>query len=442
MKDTYLNLKLEEKIEYLKTLHGYDLANLYNSLSESEQQEMFNQLSNEDRAELLTYIVPSEASEILESLEATEVTDIIELMEPDDVVDIVEESDSDKVETWIEGLDDEDREDIQALIDYDEDEAGSIMTSNIILLKPEQDVKQAMKILVKEAPDAESIQTMFVTDKNGIFLGVVPLKKLIKAKSPMRIEELYETSVSVFDSDDVDDVTNAIQEEGIYQMPVVSEDHRLLGMITLDDALDVYEEEAIEDVQKLAGLNESYGASLLKSALSRLPWLVLLLVLNLVIASIMSRFEGLLSAYTIIIVFQPPLLDMCGNFGTQTLSTSLVLLNIEDEKNYLVHAKEEFKSSILIGSIMGSVGIIFTTIIISINHSLEQNGFLFAMAVGISMFFSLVFSNLIATFLPKSLEKIGIDPANASGPLLTTLIDVFSILIYYGTTLLFLEVFL
>ena len=172
MKDTYLNLGLEEKIEYLKTLHGYDLANLYNSLSESEQQEMFNQLSNEDRAELLTYIIPSEASEILESLETTEATDIIELMEPDDVVDIVEESDTDKVETWILGLDDEDREDIQALIDYDADEAGSIMTSNIILLKPEQDVKQAMKILVKEAPDVESIQTLFVIDKNGIFLEI------------------------------------------------------------------------------------------------------------------------------------------------------------------------------------------------------------------------------------------------------------------------------
>lgn len=442
MKDTYLNLGLEEKIEYLKTLHGYDLANLYNSLSESEQQEMFNQLSNEDRAELLTYIIPSEASEILESLETTEATDIIELMEPDDVVDIVEESDSDKVETWILGLDDEDREDIQALIDYDADEAGSIMTSNIILLKPEQDVKQAMKILVKEAPDVESIQTLFVIDKNGIFLGVVPLKKLIKAKSPMRIEELYEASVSVFDSDDVDDVTNAIQEEGIYQMPVVSEDHRLLGMITLDDALDVYEEEAIEDVQKLAGLSESYGSSLFKSALSRLPWLLLLLVLDLPIASIMNQFEGLLSVYTVIIIFQPLILSMSGNIGTQTLSTSLVLLNIEDDKNYLFHAKEEFKSSIMIGSIMGLVGIVFTMTVISINDSLSQNSLLFGIAVGISMFFSSIFSNLIATFLPKFLEKLGADPANASGPLLTTIIDIFSILIYYGITILLLEVFL
>ena len=173
----------------------------------------------------------------------------------------------------------------------------------------------------------------------------------------MRIEELYEASVSVFDSDDVDDVTNAIQEEGIYQMPVVSEDHRLLGMITLDDALDVYEEEAIEDVQKLAGLSESYGSSLFKSALSRLPWLLLLLVLDLPIASIMNQFEGLLSVYTVIIIFQPLILSMSGNIGTQTLSTSLVLLNIEDDKNYLFHAKEEFKSSIMIGSIMGLVGI-------------------------------------------------------------------------------------
>ncbi|MDD2575224.1 MAG: magnesium transporter [Acholeplasmataceae bacterium] len=441
MKDTYINLGLEEKIEYLKTLHGYDLANLYNSLSESEQQEMFDLLSNEDKAELLTYIVPSEASEILESLETTEVTDIIELMEPDDVVDIVEESDSDKVETWIEGLDDEDREDIQALIDYDEDEAGSIMTSNIILLKPEQDVKEAMKILVKEAPDVESIQTMFVTDKNGIFLGVVPLKKLIKAKSPMRIEELYETSVSVYDSDDVDDVTNTIQEEGIYQMPVVSEDNRLLGMITLDDALDVYEEEAIEDVQKLSGLSESYGASLVKSALSRLPWLLLLVVFDLPIAAIMSGFEGVLSTYTIIIIFQPLILDMAGNFGTQTLSTSLVFLNIGEEKNYMFHAKEEFKSSILIGLLMGFVSFLFTMVIITLNSTLNHNGLLFGTAVGISMFFSLIICNSIGTLLPKFLHKLGFDPANASGPLLTTIADISSILIYYGITLLLLEVF-
>lgn len=442
MKDLYLNLSLEEKIEYLKTLHGYDLASLYNELNKTEQDEMFLYLSNEDKADLLTYIGPSEAADILENLETQSVTDIIELMEPDDVVDIVEEVPTDVAETWIENLDQEDREDIQVLRDYDEDEAGSMMTSNIILLKPEYDVKEAMKILVKEAPDVESIQTLFVVDKHGLFLGIVPLKKLIKAKSPMSIEDLYETSISVFDTDDVDDVTNQIQEEGIYLMPVVSEDHKLLGVITLDDALDVYEEEAIEDVQKLGGLSESYGTTLLKSALSRLPWLLLLVVLDLPIAAIMNGFEGILSMYTIIVIFQPLILSMAGNLGTQSLSTTLVFLNIGEEEKYAFHAKEEFKSTVLIGFIMGVVAFFFTQIVIAFNPSLSQYGVLFGGAVGISMFISLMFCNFVATFLPKLLQKTGADPANASGPLLTTLIDIFSILIYYGITLFLLEVFI
>lgn len=442
MLETYRNLNEIEKIEYLKTLHGYDLAVLYDTLDEAEQVQFFDLLSSESKAELLTYIKPSDAGELLEDLEHEEVGEIIALMEPDDITDIALEVDDETADEWIQHLDEETQEEIQSLREYDEDEAGAWMSTNIITIRPEMDVKEAMKTLIKEAPEVETIQTLFVVDKNDIFLGTVPLKRLIKAKSPMSIEALYTASIFVFDEDDIDEVTMTIQEEGIYQMPVVNEAHELLGMITVDDALDIYEEEAIEDVQKLTGLFGLLDSSIVKSAFSRLPWLFFLLVMALPIAVIMSRYEAIISTYTILIVFQPLILDVAGNFGTQSFSTSLVVMNFDLDIPYQRHIREEIVSSIYIGALVGLIGFVITFGTIHFNPNLDQSPLVFASVISLTLLITMVITSLIATLIPKMFQRLGFDPANASGPLITTFVDIFSIILYYGLALLFIEVFI
>lgn len=442
MKETYRNLTLEEKQAYLQNLHGYDLSVLYDALDEKEQAVFFDLLSSESKAELLTYIKPSEAGELLEDLEHEEVGEIISLMEPDDITDIALEVDDQTVDEWIQHLDEDTQEEIQSLREYDEDEAGAWMSTNIITIRPEMDVKDAMKILVKEAPDVETISTLFVIDKNNTFLGTVSLKNLIKAKSPMSIESLYNASLFVFDEDDIDDVTMTIQEEGIYQMPVVSESHELLGMITVDDAIDIYEEEAIEDVQKLTGLFGLLDANVIKSAFSRLPWLFFLLVMALPIAIVMTRYEAIIVQYTILIVFQPLILDAAGNFGTQSFSTSLVVMNFDLDTTYKRHVKEEFLSSLYIGIIVGVIGFLMTFIVIYFNPLLDQSPVVFASVIGLTLLIVMVITSIISTMIPKMFDRLGFDPANASGPLITTLVDIFSIILYYGLAVILIEVFI
>ena len=256
------------------------------------------------------------------------------------------------------------------------------------------------------------------------------------------IENLYIASTFVFDHDDIDDVTTVIQEEGIYQMPVLNENHELLGMITVDDAIDIYEEEAIADVQKLTGLFGLLDSSLIKSAFSRLPWLLLLLVLSLPIAVVMSGFEHIISKYTILIVFQPLILAVAGNFGTQSFSTSLLVLNLYVDSPYKSHVKEELLSSLYIGLAAGVVGFIITFLFILINPSLNQSPLVFASIIGVTLLLTMVITSLISTMIPKIFKGLGFDPANASGPLITTLIDILTIILYYGLAVLFVEVFI
>ncbi len=442
MKDNYLKLTKKEKKFFLKNLHGYDTAELFNNLELEDQEELFSLLTFKNKAILISYLSPYQASVLLESLPKNQAINIINYLEPDDLTDILKELDEAVLKEWVTDLDETTKEEFQSLKDYEEDEAGSRMSPNLIKLSPEMEIKEAMQLLIKEAPHVETIQTLFVVDKFNSFLGIVPLKKLIKAKSPLKIEKLYEPSLFVFDYDDLDEVSQLIQEEGIYQMPVLSSHHQLLGMITLDDAIDVYEIEAHEDVRKLSALHEPANVGIFKSSLARLPWLLILLVMTLPIAIIMSRFESIIALYTVLIMFQPLLLDVAGNLGTQSLSTSLIVMNLDLDIKYQHHFKNEILSAALTGIIIGIGGFIISSLFVFINPNLDYNGLVFGLIIGISLFLNLISATLFATLLPKFLDALGIDPANASGPLITTIIDIGSIIVYYSLALFLIEVFL
>lgn len=429
----YKELTIEEQKSYLESLHAYDLKELYESLSEEDQAQLFELLDDAQKADLLSYLDVDDAADIVENLDTQDTIDIFNEMDPDDAIDIINELEEETSTELIEQFTPELKEDILSLKSYNDDETGSIMNTNFITLTADLDVKEAMKTLVLQAPLVETISKLFVIDKHNTFLGVVPLKKLIKAKSPCDIESLYEPSMFALDTDDKESTATLMQEEGINILPVLDENHMLKGIVTVDDAIDTYEDEMIEDFQKMTTLNEDVSDSTWQSALKRLPWLVVLLVLALPIANLALGFEGVLKEYTIIIILQPLILSMIGNAGTQTLTFSLIM--IADEESDGVIRKNifyEVASAALSGLLLSFISFTVTILFIIFNPSLSENPYLFASIVGISVLISLIIGTFFSALIPVLIHKVGLDPASASGPLLTTVIDISTILTYYG----------
>lgn len=429
----YKELTIEEQKSYLESLHAYDLKELYESLSEEDQAQLFELLDDAQKADLLSYLDVDDAADIVENLDTQDTIDIFSEMDPDDAIDIINELEEETSTELIEQFTPEFKEEILSLKSYNDDETGSIMNTNFITLTADLDVKEAMKTLVLQAPLVETISKLFVIDKHNTFLGVVPLKKLIKAKSPCDIESLYEPSMFALDTDDKESTATLMQEEGINILPVLDENHMLKGIVTVDDAIDTYEDEMIEDFQKMTTLNEDVSDSTWQSALKRLPWLVVLLVLALPIANLALGFEGVLKEYTIIIILQPLILSMIGNAGTQTLTFSLIM--IADEEPDGVIRKNifyEVASAALSGLLLSFISFTVTILFIIFNPSLSENPYLFASIVGISVLISLIIGTFFSALIPVLIHKVGLDPASASGPLLTTVIDISTILTYYG----------
>ncbi len=429
----YKELTIEEQKSYLESLHAYDLKELYKSLSEEDRAQLFELLDDAQKADLLSYLDVDDAADIVENLDTQDTIDIFSEMDPDDAIDIINELEEETSTELIEQFTPEFKEEILSLKSYNDDETGSIMNTNFITLTADLDVKEAMKTLVLQAPLVETISKLFVIDKHNTFLGVVPLKKLIKAKSPCDIESLYEPSMFALDTDDKESTATLMQEEGINILPVLDENHMLKGIVTVDDAIDTYEDEMIEDFQKMTTLNEDVSDSTWQSALKRLPWLVVLLVLALPIANLALGFEGILKEYTIIIILQPLILSMIGNAGTQTLTFSLIM--IADEEPDGVIRKNifyEVASAALSGLLLSFISFTVTILFIIFNPSLSENPYLFASIVGISVLISLIIGTFFSALIPVLIHKVGLDPASASGPLLTTVIDISTILTYYG----------
>jgi magnesium transporter len=443
MLENYKELQLEEKKLLIEDLHAYDLKELYLSLDEVEQDALFDILTDEKKADLLSYLDIDDAVELVSELEVSEQADIFQEMEPDDAIDIINELDDDEKALLIPELEADFKAEYISLSQYSEQETGSIMTTSFLKITPDMEIKSVMKLLIKDAPELEIISKLYVVDKHDTFIGIVPLKKLIKAKSPLFIQDLYEPSQFVFDKDDIEDSVDFIQESGINLCPVLNEQNELVGVITLDDAIDTYEDEMIEDFQKMTLLGDESDEKPFASALKRLPWLVLLLFLALPIARLALTFEHVLQSYTIIVILQPLILSMVGNAGTQTLTFSLIMLS-DDEPNHVIKKNilYELLSAVSSGFILGSISFLVTILFILINPSLDQSPLLFGLIIALSVWCSITTGTFFSSIIPVSIKKVGLDPAAASGPLITTMIDISTIIIYYGLASILIGVFL
>ncbi len=419
-------------------LHPYDQAKLFGKLSQEQREKVYQFLSPEEMAGIIENVNTDEEDyeTYLSEMDSNYVADMLGQMYADDAVDVLNELDKDQVAGYLSIMDVDAAKEIRELLHYDEYTAGSIMTTEFIAIEANQTARSALQILKNEAPRAETIYYVYVIDEDKRLVGVLTLRDLIIADEDTMIAEITnERVVSVSVSEDQEEVARKMRDYNFLAVPVVDHQDHLLGIITVDDIIDVIDEEASDDYSKLAGISDVDGADRhpFASAKKRLPWLIILLFLGMLTANLIGRFEETLDQVSILAVFIPLIAGMAGNTGTQALAVAIRRIATGDVLN-------ESKIKLIIreagtGLITGSVcGIL----IMGIVFFWKSNLFL-GMLVGLSVLITLIVATLAGALVPIIMHKCKVDPAVASGPFITTINDIISILIYLGLATVFMN---
>ena len=425
-------------LKKLEDYHGNDLAGVMADLSQQERKKVFRVCSGDMLAEVFEYLEENDAGAYLNEMDLKKAAAVVSLLETDTAVDVLREIEREKRSLIIDALSPEVRKEISLIASFDEDEIGSRMTTNCIIITDDLSVKQAMSELVRQAEENDNITTIFVVDENEEFYGAIDLKELITARSTRTLESLIMTSFPyVYANEEIGECIEKLKDYSEDLIPVLDNSSRLLGVITAKSLIEVVDDEMGEDYVMFAGLTaeEDLQEPLKESMKKRLPWLLVLLGLGLLVSGVVGAFEKVISQLTLIMAFQSLILDMAGNVGTQSLAVTIRVLTDENltfgQKMHLV-AKETrvgLSNGILLGILsFAAVGLY----IMIFKH--RAAGFSFAVSgcIGISLMLAMLISSAVGTLIPLFFKKIKVDPAVASGPLITTVNDLVAVVTYYG----------
>ena len=373
-----------------------------------------------------------------------EAAKVLSLMEVDDAVDVLDEVDDATKKQVVDMLPEDAGNDIQMILSYEEDEMGSRMTTNYIAIRRGIDIRQAMRELVSQAGENDNIGTVYVLDESDKYYGAIDLKDLIVARENDTLESIINTTYPfVTDHEKIEDCIDELVDYAEDSIPVLSETKELLGVITAQDVVEAVDDEMSEDYAKLAGLTdeEDLRETTKESMKKRLPWLIILLFLGMGVSSVVGAFEAVVAVLPIVMCFQSLILDMAGNVGTQSLAVTIRVLMDENltgkQKLHLVW--KEMKVGFVNGLLLGALAIVLIRIYIAcLKHNAWLHAFLISSCVGVSLMVAMVISSLVGTLIPIFFHKIKIDPAVASGPLITTVNDLVAFVTYYGLAWLFL----
>lgn len=427
--DDYIREKFED-------YHENDIADILEDLTPEERKKLYRILGDELTSEIFAYV--EDVGKYIEEMDAEKAADIIESMDADDAVDVLDELDDGKSKAIFQLMNEDAREDVKLIHSYDEDEIGSRMTTNFIEIQRGSTIRQAMRELVTQAAENDNISTLYVSDTDGTFYGAIDLKDLIIAREYMNLEDLIQTSYPyVYAKENINECIEELKDYSEDSIPVLDNEKHIIGVITSQDIVEVVDEEMGEDYAKLAGLTaeEDLQEPLSESIKKRMPWLIVLLFLGLLVSSVVGIFEKVVAELTLIVCFQSLILDMAGNVGTQSLAVTIRVLMDEDisGKEKLQLIAKEMKIGFCNGTILGILSFICIGIFIAV---VKGKGFYFGFAVsgciGVALLVAMVISSMVGTVIPIFFHKIKIDPAVASGPLITTVNDLVAVVTYYG----------
>lgn len=418
--------------------HENDIAEVLSRLTPLERTKLYRVLDIETLSEVFEYTEEEDAGKYLDEMDLKRAATVISHMEADTAVDILREIDRDKRVIMIDLMDNDARQDVALIASFDEDEIGSKMTTNYISIRENLSIKEAMSELVDQAARNDNISMIFVTDENGIFYGAIDLKDLIIARRNDSLDDLIITSFPyVYGHETIDECIERLKDYSEDSIPVLDNGNRLLGVITSQNIIQVVDDEMGEDYAKLAGLTaeEDLAEPLKDSLRKRLPWLFILLGLALVVSSVVGAFENVVSQLTLIMAFQSLILDMAGNVGTQSLAVTIRVLMDESLtfKNKVGLVLKEMKVGLCNGVLLGTLSFVLIGLYI---YFFKDKTLLFSYSVsgciGISLAVAMLFSSAVGTLIPLFFKKINVDPAVASGPLITTINDLVAVVTYYG----------
>lgn len=432
-------LKENKKAEFeamIDELQPYDVAKIYQELPEKHRHRFLLFLKFDVLADLMEELDKEEQLDLLNILGIEKSSKVLNLMDNDDLATLLHEMSPEKKDSFLSEMNKEESNAVQDIMKYPPETAGRLMTNRFVWIRNYYTVREAVDKLKSFAEYAESLNYLYVIDEDSRLVGVVSYRDLLLAEPGEKINEImYERVIYVTVTTDQEVVAQTVERYDFIAVPVVDEDHVLVGIVTVDDVLDVVIKEANEDIEKLSASGKAidFETKTLVAAARRLPWLILLLFIGLISGRIISGFEETLQKVVALAFFMPMIAGMTGNTGTQSLAVVVRGLISHDINKKVIFrlVMRELGVGICIG--------VTCAVLISIIAYIWRGNFILGIVVGCSLFFTLIIGTLAGTVIPLILYRLKIDPAVASGPLITTLNDIFSLLTYFGIATMFLQ---
>ncbi|QKS70182.1 magnesium transporter [Paenalkalicoccus suaedae] len=414
--------------EMIEELHPYDIAELYRALPEKHHYKFLSFLPKANIADLIMELDSDMQLEVLQKLGIERSSKIMDIMENDDLADLLSEISEDNLAEYLSAMEQEESRTVQQLMSYPPETAGGIMTNEFVWIRDYYTVRDAVEKFKSFAEFTRNIYYLYVIDENKKLVGVVSYRDMLIADGSEMIRDImFNRVISAPIDMDQEEVAQMIERYDFLAVPVVDENNVLKGIVTVDDVIDVFIEEAREDIEKLSasGKDIDFNTPAFVASYRRLPWLILLLFIGLLSGSILDSFENTLEQVVALIFFMPMIAGMTGNTGTQSLAVVVrgLVTNDNDRKTVLKLIWREFKVGIIIGIVCGALVFLIATLWQSVA---------FGIVVGVSLVATLIIGTMAGTTIPIILSRVGLDPAVASGPLITTINDIFSLLIYFG----------
>ncbi len=418
-------------------IHAYDLSVLYPQLDEIEKKRMIALISNEKFNDMFVELEHVYQVDVISHLTEVKVKQLFRNLESDDLKEFIEQLDPEIQKKYLKQLTKVKAKTIELLLQYEEDSAASMMSTEFIELSKDTSIKEATYRVIRDSKENEFIDTIFVTDEDKKLVGKIDIKDLIIAREGTILEKIMKSNYHFLnETDTIEQAIDMIQNYDKNAIPVLNTKQEIIGIITADDIFDELIEDIDDDYQRYALVQDhqsSYTA--IQRSKQRLPWLFIAVVLNLVTVSILSLFSNTLETVTILVLFQPMILGMAGNIGTQSLAVTILGISKDsfDKKDKVkAHIFKELGVGVLNSLILSIVAFIFVFVLLNVINSNQQKPIEIAQIVFIAIFSAMTVSAMMGTLVPLTLNKFKIDPASASGPLMTTMNDILALVIYFG----------
>ncbi|MCL7748144.1 magnesium transporter [Halalkalibacter alkaliphilus] len=429
----FLYLKNNDKDlfrEEFLDLHPTDQSEIFKQMGEVKRKKVYQFLSAEEFSQLFKGLHLHEQKQIFTELDDVYVLKMLKELPADEITDFFSEIPEHIASYLLNKMEKKEAENIKLLLTYQDHTAGSLMTTEFIKVSPHITAEKLMEQLRQEGMSAETIYYIYVVSEVDKLIGVVSLRELITSPLDRKVEQLMkEQVVTVTATTDQEHVSTIIKDYNLLAVPVVTSGDRIVGIVTVDDVMDVMEEEITEDIGEFAAVKGALDLDVnsLIATKKRLPWLILLLILGMFTAGLINFFEATLAEVAILAIFIPLIADMAGNTGTQSLAVVVrgMALNKIDSTAFWRLLKREIETGLMMGFVCGGLVSIVALLI-------PQGSPALGLIIGISLFVTILFSTLSGTVIPLIINKLKIDPAVASGPFITTINDIIGLFIYFS----------